>query len=351
VVSGQPALVDELQRLAAAAGTPLLVTASPEEARGLWGAAPIVLVGPDALPGLAQRRPDRRDQVFVVAAGAVGDAVFPDALAIGAHSVVELPAAETWLVETLTDCADGARGRTPTVGVVGGSGGAGATTFAAALAQAVARAATPVTLVDVDPVGAGIERVVGLEDASRAGWGTLSQAAGRLGSRSLRAALPQRDGLAVLGWGDGPRPELEAGPVREALSAAQRGSSLVVADLPRHPTAGSAELTVRCDAVVVVTGLDVAAVAATAQVVGRLVATVPAVHLVARGPASGLDPEEVAELLGVSLAAVMGDQRRLAESVELGLGPLPRRRGPLWRAVRSTLAGLERSTPWSEVAA
>ncbi len=228
---------------------------------------------------------------------------------------------------------------------VSGSGGAGATTFATALGQAAATSTHPVTLIDVDPVGAGAERVAGLDDVPGAGWASLLQSAGRLGSRSLRSSLPYRDGMAVLGWGDGPRSELAPVVVREVLSAARRGSSLVVVDLPRHPTAGARELLHRCDVVVVVTLLRLPALAATARVVADLLPGrsrgTPAAMVVTRGPASALDPREVAETLGLPLAAAMTDQRRLAEAVELGTGPLPRRRGPLFRAARSTLKQIE----------
>jgi secretion/DNA translocation related CpaE-like protein len=345
VLSEDAELTEQLHRLAAAAGTDLHVVADPEEARAGWPVASVVLVGPDQLPLLAETAPVRRPAVHVVCLGTAPATVFPDALAVGAESVVELPSAETWLVETLADTTDGGTQQAPVVGVVGGSGGAGATTFATALGQAAATSTHPVTLIDVDPVGAGVERVAGLDDVPGAGWATLLQSAGRLGSRSLRSSLPYRDGMAVLGWGDGPRSELAPVVVREVLSAARRGSSLVVVDLPRHPSVGARELLHRCDMVVVVTLLRLPALAATARVVADLLPGrsrgTPAAMVVTRGPASALDPREVAETLGLPLAAAMTDQRRLAEAVELGTGPLPRRRGPLFRAARSTLARIE----------
>lgn len=343
LVTDDATLVADLRRLAAAAGTALDVSADPLEARGRWPSAAVVLVGHDLLPALVIAAPGRRDGVHVVAREPSPDGMFRAALALGAESVVELPAAEGWLVEVLSDTADGANGRAGLVCVVGGCGGAGATTFAAALATAAARDASPaevrpVTLLDADPLGPGIERVGGLEDAVGATWGPLLESAGRLGSRSLRAALPQRNRLAVLGWGRGARVALEPQVVREVVSAAQRGSSLVVADLPRYLDPAVEELLRRCDHLVVVTTLTSPAVASAAQLVAQVLPVVPRAHLVARGPVSALDAEEVAQALGMPLAAAMTDQRRLSESVELGLGPLQSRRGPLARAARETLA-------------
>lgn len=344
VLTGDATLAAELHRLAAAAGVTLTVLEDPDVARPEWSRSPVVLVGADALTAVAAAVPPRRERVHVVARATVSDALLRAALAVGAESVLELPAADAWLVETLTDTADGALGRARVVGVVGGCGGAGATTFAAALAAAAASGGAdgpgvrPVTLVDADPLGPGLERIVGLDDLEGARWRRLLESAGRLGSRSLLAALPQRDGLAVLGWGAGARVRLDPPVVREVLSAAQRGSALVVVDLPRHADAVTEELLHRCDDVVVLTTLTLAGVASSAQLTARIQPVVPRSHLVARGPAAALDPDDVADALGIPLAAAMADQRRLAEAVELGLGPLHARRGPLARAARATLA-------------
>ncbi|HLN76312.1 MAG TPA: septum site-determining protein Ssd [Nocardioidaceae bacterium] len=341
LVTGDAALASELQRLAAAAGTSLEVLSEAADARARWQAAPVVLVGPDALTSLTVTPPVRRGHVHVVSLQQPPDGVFRAALEIGAENVVELPGADAWLVETLTDVTDGPLGSGRVVAVVGGCGGAGATTFAAALATAAASDVHPVTLLDADPLGSGIERIAGLDELEGSRWGSLLQSAGRLGSRSLRAALPRRDGLAVLGWGTGGRTDLDAHVVREVVSAARRGSVLVVADVPRYPDPAVSELLFRSDHLVVVCPLTLSAVAATARMLGRVLPLVPDVHLVTRGPSTALDPVEVSDALGLPLAATMVDQRRLDESVELGLGPLRSRRGPLARAVRSTLARLD----------
>ena len=340
LVTGDAQLAAEVHRLAAAAGTPLDLVTEATDARSRWPDAPVVLVGADAVAALAGGAPARRGRVHVVALQPLPDAIFRAALAIGAESVLELPAAETWLVETLGDTADGSTSLATVVAVVGGCGGAGATTFATALALAAASDVHPVTLVDADPLGSGIERVAGLDDVAGAGWASMLESAGRLGSRSLRAALPRRSGLAVLGWGAGTRAELDPYVVREVVSAARRGSALVVLDVPRYADPAVTELLLGADHLVVVCPLSLAAVAATARLVGSVLPLVRQAHLVARGPSSALDPDEVGAALGLRLAAVMPDQRRVAEWVELGLGPIHARRGPLARAARSTLAQL-----------
>ncbi len=53
----------------------------------------------------------------------------------------------------------------------------------------------------------------------------------------------------------------------------------------------------------------------------------------------------MAALTGVERVVVMGEQRRLDEVVDLGLGPLAGRRGPLWRAAAAVLSDAVRREP------
>ncbi|MEZ5096301.1 MAG: hypothetical protein R2731_09350 [Nocardioides sp.] len=202
LLTHDPVLTDELLRLAAAAGvTPELASDAGIALRG-WAAAPVVLVGVDAAASLARLRPARRAGVYVVTAGPVADEGFRLALEIGAEAVLGLPRSEGWLVERLTDLDDSGPRRGRLVGVVGGCGGAGATTFAAALGQ-VAAAVGPTLVVDADPHGPGLDRVLGLEQAAGIRWDALLQTTGRLSARSLREAVPARGSLGVLTWPPG----------------------------------------------------------------------------------------------------------------------------------------------------
>lgn len=340
LVTADDALLGDLLRLAAAAGVSLDVAPDPGAARGAWSAAPLVLVGADAVSGLAASAPPRRSRVLVAVAGPAPDPLFRHAVAIGAEAVLELPAADTWMVERLSDAADGPAHEALTLAVLGGCGGAGASTFAAALARTAAKPQTPGLLMDLDPVGGGLERIVGLDDVDGVRWDSLLGSTGRFGSRSLRSALPQQAGLSVLGFGPQARAPLDAPAVREVLTAAQRGHETVVVDLPRHLDGPAHEVLARADHVLVVCGLGLLQVAACGRRVAALAEAGARPHLVARTTGSAADPGEVAELLGVPLLVAMGDQRRLDEAIDLGLGPVHRRRGPLARAAREALSAV-----------
>ena len=334
LVSSDPLLVADVQRLSAAAGVVPEVVGDPAQAMRLWASAPLVLVGADSAAVLAAACPPRRPRVHVLGRAPVGDAMFRDALGVGAESVTGLPASETWLVELLTDIGDGAVAPGVTIGVIGGSGGAGATVFAAALAQLTSDVGSTL-LVDADPLGAGVDRVLGLEASDGIRWDSMMQTTGRLSSRSLREALPRSGALSVLTWPSDRPASLQAFAMREVLSAGRRGFETVVLDLPRHHDAVVDETISRCDHVVLISTLTVPGVSSAARVAHRLPSPTPRRHLVTRGGRGGVTPESVSRLLRIPLTAAMTDQRGLDEAINLGAGPARSRRGTLARAARS----------------
>ena len=337
VITADDLLLDELLRLAAAAGLTPEVTGDLSSALRAWSRAPAVIVGADLLAGLSRMGPPRRAGVHVAGWGTAGEELFRAALAIGAEQVVELPEGGPWLTAVLTDVGDDAGAGGLTVGVIGGSGGAGATIFACALGQAAASAG-PAVVVDLDPLGPGVDRVLGLEERAGVRWSDLAQTTGRLGSRALREALPRRGDLGVLAGRGDARGEPMPGPaaVREVLAAAARGHHRVVLDLPRAERAH--ELIGRCDELVVLAAPTITGIASAARLVDGLVRAgidVTRAGLVVRG--AGAEPELVARSVGLPLRAAMADQRGLDEAIDLGLGPLRSRRGPLARASAEVL--------------
>src|SRR5215207_4937212 len=125
-VTDDRTLLDELQRLAAAAGVTALLARDAADALRAWSAAPVVLVGVDTARALARIAPPRRAGVHVVGRGGVPDDVFRTALALGAENVAELPRSAGWVAELMADVGDATAPGSMTVGVIAGSGGAGA---------------------------------------------------------------------------------------------------------------------------------------------------------------------------------------------------------------------------------
>jgi secretion/DNA translocation related CpaE-like protein len=330
LITRSPSLHESVVPLCAAAGIGAEVCADPGPSLATWREADLVLVGSDVAEPVAALGPPRRPGVHLVAS-TPDEAVFRHAVALGADSVVELPEGAAWLSDALADVGErGSPGRL--VGVVGGTGGAGATTLACALAQWHARRA-PTLLVDGDPLGPGLDRLLGMEDVPGVRWEALADTSGRLGARALREGVPRRDDLGVLTW-SGLRRHFELPAARRILPAAVRGHGLVVLDLARQGGLDLVELADRCDELLVVTPATVPGLAATARLVADLGRAGRAGLVLRPGGVGDADAERVT---GLPVVAAVADQRGLATSVDRGLGPLAAR-GPLVRAARDLLA-------------
>ncbi len=338
VVTRDAALAGHLHRLAAAVGATLRVSDEPATALRAWSGAALVLVGLDLLEEVATLAPARRAGVHVVAWAPVPDHAYRGAVDLGAQHVLEVPRCDDHLGALLSDLDDRSPGPGLVVGVLAGCGGAGASVFAAALAGSAA-AEGPCLAVDLDPLGPGLDRVAGLDEEAGVRWDDLARTVGRLGAAALREAVPRRDGLGVLTWGVGAAADPEPSVAREALAAARRGHDLVVVDLPTAPGPAARETLARLDRLVVTTRPGVLAGAATLRRCARAGELVPdgvAPLLVVRG--SAVDAARLERATGASVLVSMGPQRGLDEDLDLGLGPVRRRRGALARAAQEALA-------------
>ena len=332
LLTRDPDLLDELTRLCAGAGVRPDVRGDPVTALGAWSGAPLVVVGDDLLDEVAVLAPPRRGRVVVVCRS-TGPATFELALAVGASSVAELPTGQAHLGDLLADVEEEpVQGRV--VGIVGGAGGAGASTLACALGQVAGRAA-PSLVVDTDRAGPGLDRLLGVEDLPGVRWADLTHSAGRLGARALRDAVPRRDDVGVLTWSAGAAegPPLEV--LRDVVAAGQRGHHLVVLDLARQPGPVTAELVARCDQVLVLAPATISGIASTLRLVEPIREAAHLQLAVRRGSVPAVD---VAAATGMPLVLEVPEQRGLGEAVDLGLGPVRHRRSPLGRALASYLA-------------
>jgi secretion/DNA translocation related CpaE-like protein len=349
LVTADPELLDDVLRLASAAGIEIDVAPGAAAARSSWPAAALVLVGSDLAATIARAAIRRRSGVVLVSRDQDDAGVWEQAVGIGAEHVAVLPDAEAWLVERLGDSAEPA-GHALTVGVVGGRGGAGASTLAAALAlSGVRRPAGRRTLVDADPLGGGIDLVFGGEQVDGVRWRELATASGRIGGAALRDALPRVGELAVLSFDRGDPFELRTEAMSSVLAAARRGCDLVVIDLPRHFDAVTHQVLSEIDIALIVVPAELRACAAAAPVAARLGEHCSDIRVVARGPApGGLGQDDIATALGLPVSVFLAPEPDLARALERGEPPGSVGRGPLARYctafLTAELAGSRGST-------
>jgi secretion/DNA translocation related CpaE-like protein len=338
VVTADEASLDALLRLTAGAGATPDVAPDEVAARPFWSSAALVVVADDALASLAAGAPPRRPGVLVVTAAPGDVTVWQRAVTLGAERVLTLPADEALLIGRLADTVDERGGASFTAAVVGGCGGAGASTFAAGLGVAAAGLGMRALLLDGDPLGGGLDLVLGSESVPGVRWPDLMGTAGRVSALSLRDALPQVGALAVLSWDRGDLTSIPAGVMREVLAAGRRGHDVVLVDLPRRMDPAAEEALLQADTTYLVVPGEVRAVAAAGRVAAQLTALAARVELVVRGPGpAGLDGPLVSETLELPLAAEMRPERGIGAALELGDGLWRRRRGPLARGCRAVL--------------
>lgn len=341
-------LLDDLLRLAAAAEVAPQVEHDLLGLRRNWQTAVLIVVGQDLAEPLSRTQPPRRPGVLLATRAPSrpgthqprpsGDSdAYRHALAIGAEGAFVLPADEAELSTKLSDALDGGTRTAITLAIVGGCGGAGATTLAAAVAVTAGRRGLRSMLIDGDPLGGGIELVLGTEDYEGSRWPALLNAAGRVSASALRAALPSVDGLAVLSWDRSDVTALPPEAMRSVLGAAQRSSDLVVVDLPRRPDPAAEEAFVRASSTLVVVPRDVRSCAAAARLVAPLREVAHDLRVVAREPGlNGLSALDVADHLSLPLAAKLGYERDLATALDDGRFD-PRPRSALGRAANEVL--------------
>jgi len=354
VVMQDEALLDEVLRLAAAAGCEVEVAPDPPAARGSWLRAPQVLVDGTALQAGLRGQVPARSGVALVCRGQPPDDCWRSAFTAGVEQVLTLPEDEQSLMALLAEVVDGPpAGDGRVLGVVGGRGGAGASVFAAAVAVESARRGEDALLVDCDALGGGIDLLLGAEHDGGLRWPDVSVRGGRVSMQSLRSALPRLTcgggSLVVLSCArEGAGPSAQG--VAAVVDAGVRAGHTVVCDLPRELDAVGWEVVDRADLLAVVVPAEVRATAAAMRVVERLSGRARRVGVVVRGPAPAALPEAaVVEALGVEPLAVMRAEPRLARRTECGeFGPRPG--GPLARAAQDVLSALWQAPTPAEVA-
>ncbi|MDH2426725.1 septum site-determining protein Ssd [Sphaerisporangium sp. TRM90804] len=338
VITEDQELLDDLLRIAAAAGVELDVAHAAVHARPYWRRAPLVVVGADAADALAVSAPPPRQGVLLVTRVADDPAVWRRCVAVGAHTVLELPEAERRLVDEFAEASEPAVRAGRTLCVVGGSGGAGASVLAASLALLGARRGLRTLLVDADPLGGGIDVVLGQERATGARWPDVAEREGRVSFAALQEALPTIGELTVLSWHRGESPPIPPEAMRAVLEAAHRGCDLVVVDLPRHVGPAEAEALSRAVATLLLVPADVRGVLAASQMLIELRRHTSALRVVVRD--GSLRPDVVATTLGVPSAGVLPSQRGVTDALNRGDAPPLPPKSPLARLCAELLTTL-----------
>lgn len=329
VITADQDLLDDLLRCAAAAGIEPDVAHAAAHARPYWNRAPLIVVGADLADSVTATGPPPRPNVLLVTRAPEDPTVWRRCVAVGARAMLRLPDAERHLVDEFAEAAEPATHAGAVLCVAGGRGGAGASVLATSLALTASRRGLRTLLVDADPLGGGIDVLLGQEEAAGARWPDIVEREGRVSFAALREALPTFGGLTVLSWHRGEPMPIPAEAMRAVLEAAHRGCDLAVVDLPRAFDQGVVEALTRATTTLVVVPADLRGVLATGQLLVGLRRHTQAIRAVVRPGTIGRDV--VASSLGVPCAGGLPYQRGLFEALERGDAPPLGRRTPLGR--------------------
>ncbi|MEP7019019.1 MAG: hypothetical protein ABI808_00095 [Pseudonocardiales bacterium] len=193
----------------------------------------------------------------------------------------------------------------PVLGVVGGSGGVGASTFAAVLASVTGRA----MLIDLDVMGGGIDVLLGIEGVPGARWSGLRVGGGRLDPGLLADGLPRWGLVPVLAADSSPD---SADAVAQVLAAAAARGPVVI-DLGRGQSAQRDAALARCVLVVLLAVAQVRGLI-SARAVAASLSGVAAGLVLRRGsvPVDQAAPMTATPLIGV-LPAMAGSRERVID--------------------------------------
>lgn len=226
------------------------------------------------------------------------------------------------------------------VGVLGASGGLGASSLTSALALRAGDAGRGAVVVDGVRLGGGVDVTMGLEQEDGLRWPDLARVRGAVDGGQLLGRLPATGRVRALSF-DRTRPSRPSPQaVRSVLAGLGAACPLVAVDLPSPDSALWDCLLELCSKVVLLAGSSPQALAA---------ATAMAPHA-CDGPracvcvrtATGADElaEIVAAGVGLPLAAVLHHERGLDTGLWRGLPPGSDRRGALAEAADDVLAWL-----------
>ena len=285
--------------VAAAAAThpfPLEIRAPHQVDAALWCAAPVVLVSGCCLDQVPTHSP--RPDVYLLAT-TPDQATTTAARRLAWTGVFTVPADSTRLRATLREVLTVPRRM---IGVIAGTGGAGASTLATAIAVRALRQRRSALLVDTDPLGGGLGHLVGDLHTM-----PVDDLVGR---------------ITLLDW-DIPTLELDPQAALRVVTTVVPQYPVTVVDLPRRLDAAARVFAHACQRLImIVPGGDDHTISATRQVLTSLedVTDRRRVWVATRTLPGCYPPIEVAAALGLPLATDIGPLADAAAAIFADLG-------------------------------
>ncbi len=311
VVTGDSLLAQSVQAAAAALGVQPLLVAHADQAKKYWGQANLILIGTDQASSVIGAGLEGKAGTHVI--GTNQRDLLAWSVPLAAPALL-LPDQSSFLSSLMSGPTVHIGNNCLTVAVLGGSGGVGASTLAAGLAQRAVRADHSVALVELDEYGGGLDLLFGAEREPGWRWPDLSSATGYVGKLSGR--LPNTTGVDLVSTSRASPGLPSSDAVKAIVRSLQRTHDLVVLD------AGTADRVLEVamtNCLVVVAGDIKPMLSAKARLAKAKLVDVEVV--VRRSPAWSLDPQLVEETLKAPVIGVIDEDRKLGVDAAFGSAP------------------------------
>lgn len=331
VATDDAELLDDLLRLCVAADVEPRVVTTKWALQASWNRYRLVIVGEDLADELSEGHVPKRGRVIVASrTPEISSRAWDLAVHIGADQVVFLPQSEAWLVDRLAAVDTREASKALIIGFVGGSGGVGASTLAAATAQLADETVGHTVAIDLDQLGAGLSVLLGDDLEPGLGWPEFAAARGRIRSRGLVASLASCGSVRCVSGGADALASIPSGVVGSVIDALTESVDVICVDVPRLPNDGIAEALCRMDLLVIVVRCSTPSILATRRLLERMSALEVPTALVAVDPSSTIDEVDLESALECRPFATLRHESSVPKLIERGQ-PLVTRRGALRR--------------------
>lgn len=305
----------------ASVGVDVVTTLDAQTAREHWATARVVLIDVGSAHLVARAGLPSRAGLYLC--GTDSDDLLSWSVPLNA-SVILLPDQSAFLSAVLAAPHAQVGSRPAVVEVLSGSGGVGASTFAAGLAVRIARSGRQVALLECDPFGGGIDFLCGIDDVAGWRWNDLRCASGHVPDLGQR--LPSVEGVTVVSqsWADeAPGEPVPPSAMSSVMSSLGYSHDVIVSDSGHQP------MNINPTRTVMLVAATVKSVMAARAKIMHFGISEPI--LVVRTLKSGLDPGRIAESLSLPVAATVPTDRGIYRDYAVGKPP-GLSKGPLTRA-------------------
>lgn len=337
------ATAQTVTQLCAASSITFLAVTDVVAVAAYWRSATVVIVDIPGLRACTVAGLPKRARVVLIPE--------PDSDRLSTRSqpvavIAELPGHSQELVDYLRGVTRVGAPQGVVLAVSSACGGAGATSLALAMAAAAVDGGLETVLIDADPLGYGVDAIVGVANGGGLGWSDFYQAEGKVASGLFRQSLPVVDGVGILGWRGAQAHLPDSASLGAVTDAAREAVDVTIFDLGRWfylPTSQEQQvarttLLARLDALTVVAPTESRGAFGCERILQGGLATALQPMLVTRGPSpAGLHPADLADGLQLRHIAHVDFDRVSAKMLDQGVNPGPPQRTKLARAARRVL--------------